>query len=33
MKYIYNIGERELQDTTIPVGTQLDLFKEQPQYV
>ncbi len=31
MKYIYNIGERQLEDTTIPVGTQLNLFKEQPQ--
>ena len=30
MKYIYNIGERELQDTTVPVGTQLNLFKEEP---
>jgi len=30
MRYIYDIGKSELVDTTVPVGTQLDLFKEEP---
>ena len=31
MKYIYNIGKGELEDTTVPVNTQLNLFKEKPE--
>ena len=30
MKYIYNIGRGELEDTTAPVTTQLDLFENKP---
>ena len=30
MRYIYNIAKGELEDTTVPVSTQLDLFENKP---
>ena len=33
MRYIYNIGKGELEDTTVPVSTQLNLFKEEPKAI
>jgi len=33
MRYIYDIGKGQLLDTTVPVSTQLDLFKEEPKAI